>query len=260
MNRLSLNIDKTNFLIFQPYNKSIQQHVTIKINKKAITEKEYIKYLGVLLDSSLSWKYQISSLTKKISRSIGVMYKLRPFLPLKVMKNVYYSLIYSHIIYAIEVWGSAFKTEFDKILILQKRVMRLMTFNDEFPAIPGPLRSADPIFIKMNSMKVEEIYKFQVVKFVFKCLNQTTPVQLHNWYKLNHLMHVHHTRSNYNVSNKAVINNLFVPLACTTNYGLKQIKVSGPRIWNELPSNLKNSSSINIFLKKLKIHYISTYG
>ena len=63
------------------------------------------------------------------------------------MKNVYYSLIYSHIIYAIEVRGSAFKTKLDKILILQKRVLRLMTFNDEFPAIPGPLRSADPIFI-----------------------------------------------------------------------------------------------------------------
>ena len=112
----------------------------------------------------------------------------------------------------------------------------------------------------MNSMKVEEIYKFQVAKFVFKCLNQTTPVQFHNWYKLNHLMHVYHTKSNYNVSNKVVINNLFVPLACTTNYRLKQIKVSGPRIWNEFPSNLKNFSSINIFLKKLKIHYISTYG
>ena len=140
VNRLSLNIDKTNFLIFHPYNKPIQ-HVTIKINKKAINEKEYIKYLRVLLDSSLRWKYQISSLTKKISRSIGVMYKLRPFLPLKVMKNVYYSLIYSHIIYTIEVWGSALKTELDEILILQKRVTRLMTFNDEFPAIPGPLRS-----------------------------------------------------------------------------------------------------------------------
>ena len=55
--------------------------------------------------------------------------------------------------------------------------MRIMTFNDAFPAIPGPLRSADPIFRKMNSMKVEEIYKFQVAKFVFKCLNQATPVQ-----------------------------------------------------------------------------------
>ena len=76
------------------------------------------------------------------------MYKLRTSLTLNVMKDVYYSIIYSHMIYAIEVWGSAFRMELDKILILQKRVMRLMTFNDVFPAIPGPLRSADPIFVK----------------------------------------------------------------------------------------------------------------
>ena len=52
------------------------------------------------------------------------------------MKNVYYSSIYWSL-------GSAFRTELDKILILQKRVMRLVTFNDVFPAIPGPLSSAD---------------------------------------------------------------------------------------------------------------------
>ena len=59
------------------------------------------------------------------------MYKLR----LKVMRNVYYSLIYSHIIYVIEAWGSACKTELDKILILQKIAMRLMTYNDTYPAV-----------------------------------------------------------------------------------------------------------------------------
>ena len=86
VNRLSVNIDKTNFIIFHPYNKPIKQHVTIKINKKAINERKSIEYLGVLVDSSLSWKYQISNLTTKISRAIGIMYKLRPFLPLNVMK------------------------------------------------------------------------------------------------------------------------------------------------------------------------------
>ena len=65
--------------------------------------------------------------------------------------------------------------ELDKILILQKRVMRLMTFKDVFPATPCPLQLADPIFVKMNSMKVVDIYKYQVAKFVFKCLNQNTP-------------------------------------------------------------------------------------
>ena len=155
--RLSLNIDKINFIIFHPYNKPVKQHVTITINKKAINEKEAIKYLGVLVDSSLSWKHQISNLNKKISRSIGIMYKLRPFLTLNVMNNVYCSLVYSHIIYAIEVWGSAFKTELDKILILQKRAMRLMTFNYVFPAIPGPLSPTDPIFVKLKHLKVQDI-------------------------------------------------------------------------------------------------------
>ena len=59
VNRLSLNIDKTNYIIFHPYNKPAKHHITIKINKKAINEKEFIKYLGVLIDPSLSWKYQI---------------------------------------------------------------------------------------------------------------------------------------------------------------------------------------------------------
>ena len=73
------------------------------------------------------------------------------------MKNVYYNLIYSHIVYAIEVWGSAFKIELDKIIILQKRAIRLMTYNDVFPLNPGPLSPSDPIFIKVNFLKVVDI-------------------------------------------------------------------------------------------------------
>ena len=87
------------------------------------------------MDSTLSWKHQISNISKKILRAIGIMYKLRPFLHSKVMKYVYYSFIYSHTIYAIEAWGSACKTELDKIFILQKRTMRFMMYNDKYPTV-----------------------------------------------------------------------------------------------------------------------------
>ena len=100
------------------------------------------------------------------------------------MRNVYYSLIYSHIIYAIEAWGSACKTELDKILILQKRAMRLMTYNDTYPAGYGPLISSDPIFTKLETLiKVSEIYKYQVSKLIFKCINGIAPVNFQNWFK-----------------------------------------------------------------------------
>ena len=130
-----------------------------------------------------------------------------------------------------------------------------MTFNDVFLAIPGHLSPMDPIFVKF-----EDIYKYQVATFIFKCLHHSTPEQFHNWYKLNHLIHEHYTRSNFNVNDGIIINNLFVPSARTTNYGLKQLKVNnGTRIWNELPPDLKNAPSINIVSKNLKAYYISNY-
>ena len=108
------------------------------------------------------------------------MYKLRPFLPLKAMRNVDYSLIYSHIIYAIEAWGSSCKTELNKILTLQKRAMRLMTYNDKYPATYGPLISSDPIFTKLEILKVSEIYKYQVAKLIYNCINAIAPANFQN--------------------------------------------------------------------------------
>ena len=71
------------------------------------------------------------------------MYKLRPFLNATMMKNIYYSIIYSNIVYAIQVWSSAGKIEIDKILVLQKRTIRLITNKNKRPVMPGPLASTN---------------------------------------------------------------------------------------------------------------------
>ena len=125
--------------------------------------------------------------------------------------------------------------------------MRLMTFNGVIPTTLGPLRQTEPIFVKLEFLKVEDIYKYQVSKFDFKGINRTSPVQFHDWSKLSHEIHDHSTRSNFNAKEGLIINNLFVPSACTTKYGLKQLKVNGPRIWNKLPSYLKNATVLSIF-------------
>ena len=187
------------------------------------------------------------------------MYKLRPFLPMKVMQNVYYSLVYSHILYAIEAWGSGFKTDLDKLLILQKRALRLMTYNDVYPTVPGPLISSVPIFVRLGILKITDIYKYQVSKFIFKCINKLAPLNFQNWFNINHTRHGHRTRLNMNIVDGNKVNNLFIPFARTTNYG-QQMKVNGPRIWNALPDNPKNLTSLHVFSRKLKIHYISEYG
>ena len=76
VNRLSLNIDKTNFLIFHPYNNPLKQRITFKIHKKAISESDYIKYLGIMVDSTLTWNIHIDKISKTISWATGLLYKI----------------------------------------------------------------------------------------------------------------------------------------------------------------------------------------
>ena len=101
-NRLALNVTKTNFTIFSPPNKPCI-NITLLINKKAIEQKEYVKYLGVLFDSKLSFCHHISSIKKKISRAIGIMHKMKSYVSKNVLTCLYYSLIYPFLIYAIPI-------------------------------------------------------------------------------------------------------------------------------------------------------------
>ena len=123
VNPLALNIEKTIFLVFHPFNKPLKINVTIEIHKKAITEKTCIKYLGVIIDSTLSWKDHICNLTKKLSQAIGVMFKLMPFVNLQIIKNVYYASFFCHIVYGIQVWGTACDIHLKALKVLQNRIV-----------------------------------------------------------------------------------------------------------------------------------------
>ena len=86
-NKLSLNIKKSNFVIFRPRQKNMPFIPRITIfdsvtNTYANLEmKEYVKYLGLMIDSNLSWKYHIESICREISKSIGVTAKIRHYVP-----------------------------------------------------------------------------------------------------------------------------------------------------------------------------------
>ena len=259
VNRLSLNIDKTNFIIFHPYNKPINQNITIKLHKNALIEKDHIKYLGIMIDSTLTWQTQIDKLSSKISSVTGILYKIRPFINIKLMKTLYYSLVYPHLIYAIEIWGSADITYLNRIFILQKRIIRLITYSDK-RQMDYSLLPSDPLFFRMEIHKIFDLFKLKISKFIFNCLNKTSPVNFHSWFILTSYVHNHNTRSKYiDINNSVTARTLFVPFARTTHYGLKLIKVQGPKIWNSLPPIKRNNTVINSFIKDLKKFLIKTY-
>ena len=172
---------------------------------------------------------------------------------------LYYSLVYPHLNYVIEVWGSADATYLDRILILQKRIVRMLTHNDirqqdySFPP-------SDPLFLKLEILKVQDIFKLNIAKFIYKCLNKNIPINFHKWFTLTTQIHNYNTRSKF-IGNDTLINtkNIFIQTARTSHYGLKKIKVQGAKIWNKLPPNIRINTSFGLFNKELKRHLLENY-
>lgn len=106
INRLSINFKKTNYMIIKSNKKKIANTFKAKLPKKdgseySLEKKHCIKYLGVLIDDTISWNYHISYTCSRISRNTGIFLKLRHFLPLKQLRQLYYNLIHPYLSYAI---------------------------------------------------------------------------------------------------------------------------------------------------------------
>ena len=261
INRLSLNIEKTNFVVFHPYNKQLANKITLKIQKKAIPEKEAVKYLGIMIDCGLTWQNHINLLSNKISRSIGLLHKIKSCVNKHILRMLYYSLIYSHLNYAIEAWGSADTTHLNRLLILQKRIVRLITINDRRQDNYAFLPS-DPMFFQLDILKVQDIFCSRVAKFVFNCLCKNCPDNFHLWFRLTSNIHRHNTRSKFvSIENEILTRTLFIPTSRTTHYGLKLTKVIGPKIWNAIPPQLRvDNITLQAFTKELRSTLLSNYN
>ena len=95
----ALNIEKTNFVLFHPPRHKFNAQITLKFGKKKISQETCIKFLGVLLDSHLSWKSHITELSKKLSRTVGLFYKVRHYAPLETLKLLYRDIFHPFISY-----------------------------------------------------------------------------------------------------------------------------------------------------------------
>ena len=122
LNRICINADNTKYIIFS-YRK--QLHLTnIKIGFATIEETNNIKFLGIIFDKHLTFKHHVDVIARKISKSVGILFKLSKYLPLEIIKTLYYSLINPFLLYEIEVWHGTYANITNKIFILQKKACR----------------------------------------------------------------------------------------------------------------------------------------
>ena len=202
-----------------------------------------IKFLGVYVDNRLSWKDHITTTCKTISRNIGVINKLKYVLPSSVLLMLYSSLILPYLNYGILVWGNTHQVLLEKLLLLQKKSMRII-FNLH------PRTHTDDLFFHNKILKVKELYLFHLGQFMFDFKANNLPKVFDQTFNQNDSFHNYPTRHS---------NEYHLPLLRTI-LAQSTFVYTGPKFWNNLGDNLKIKMSIHSFKNKLKQSLLQPYN
>ena len=217
-------------LLSQPFN------IDVFIDNVSLQQVEECKFLGIILDSKLKWKPQISVIISRISKLTGIFFKLRNTITHECLKQIYLSLVYPHLLYCISIWGGTFDTILDKLFISQKKLIRIMTFSHRYV-------HTDPLFRNLNLLKLHDIVSMQAYFFVFKSLQS----QINNSYQY---MSVD--------KNTRRPNDLKIPL-CRTTHKQRFLTYRGAKLWNQLPNEIKSVKSFQMFKVKIKQFLFHSY-
>ena len=170
VNRLSLNVSKTKYMIFHHRQRKIDGFIPdIRINDSPIERVTDFNFLGLQIDQHLNWNAHIQKCSNKISRTLGVMNRLKRYLPTKILRVLYNSLILPHLQYAILSWGS----KLSRLSKLQKRATRVITCS-KFNA------HTEPLFKSLKLLKLEDLLYLNVLKLYYKLCHGDLPVYITN--------------------------------------------------------------------------------
>ncbi len=161
VNKLSLNTNKTKFILFKSSNKKPKYNVKIAINDKNIEQVKSTNFLGIIIDECLTWNNHIAKVAKKIIRASGIISKMRHFVNRNGIKLIYYALVYPYLIYGNLIWGNTYKTRIQKIMNIQKKIVRMMTFKLY-------MEHTEPIFKELNILDIFKINDYLTAMFMFR--------------------------------------------------------------------------------------------
>ena len=229
INKLSLNLKKTHYMVFTN-KRSPASTIKLEINNERIVETCKTKFLGVIIDNKLTWKEHINYISGKIARGIGIITKARKYLNKESLLSLYYSFIYPYFTYCNQVWGNTCKTYLEKIILQQKRAIRMIAGVPRF-------HSTDLLFTELKLLKFIHINKYLIGRLMFRIYNHELQNLFGDFFTVNRELHGHNTRQALHYH---------IPLF-KTNLGKSCLRYYGAMIWNKIMS-LKIPTTTNEFL------------
>ena len=247
-NKISLNVGKTELVLFKPKKKKVDYDLKLKLNGKKLVQTSSVKYLGIKIDSNLNWKEQQNSIAIKINKATAILSKMRHYVNHNTLKMVYYSIFESHTNYANIVWGQNIDSS-NRLFLIQKKVLRIMHFTDR-------ISHSDPLFSASNIIKIYDKVSIDNCVFISKSLSNDLPSIFGNWFIFSSFFHDHSLRS-------SKLGILKIPSFKTRSHGRMSFRINSIYTWNNLQRVLKDKLIISLKPNKVKTilrnYYINQY-
>ena len=172
-NRLTLNINKTFSMIFS--NRQYEaDNYSIRIDNEIIPYVSSGKFLGVVMDRFLKFDNHVSEICGKLSKSVGILKKLREYIPGKQLIDLYYNFAYPYLVYCNLVWGKTNDTHLKSLRTPQKKIIRIVT-NQHY------LSHTSPLFKQLGILKLPDIFNYLLEIYMFKLVSSQPVEASHNY-------------------------------------------------------------------------------
>ena len=237
-NKLTLNVIKTEFMLVGSRQRiaTMTENMNTFLNGISLNRVNCSKCLGVEIDEFLTWDTHIASVSKKVSSGISIMRKIKPFIPISSLLNIYQSIVEPYFDYCSIVWNGIGDNLADKLQKLQNRAARVITGADY-------LTPTNEILNKFGWSNLKERRNKQKALMMFEIVNGMTPRYLKDIFSARPGASVYNLRTS--------LDDIAIPRA-RTDYYRKSFAFTGAKIWNALPNNMKSELSFETFRNKLK--------
>ena len=230
-------------MIFHHKQRNIENLIQqLNLNEQIIERVTDFDFLGLTIDQHLTWNGHVEKISNKISRSLGIMWKSKRFLPQNILKILYNSLILPHLQYCILSWG--FKS--DRIFKLQKRAVRIFTCSK--------YNAHTELLLKtLNLLRIKDMMKTKALKLYYRYKENELPKYFESMF----------TESNDNHSHDTRHKSLLYQLRTKTSTGRLCKRLYIPELLSKTPECITeklDTHSFSGFSNYMKNYYIRNYN
>ena len=233
LNKLCVNTKKCNFILFSSEHNEVINDDKLNFFGSKLSHVRNTKFLGLHLTYNLDWTNHIADICKKISKYVGIFFRVKDLIPYRCKRLLYFSLVHCHLTYLLTIWGVSSENKLHALKILQNKLIKIL--------FDMPIRThTSDVYKNTNILSISSQLQFSSSLLIKNLI--LNKVHTNTAILINRDVHTYNTRNS---------NRPYTFPKKTTTFGTKSCLNNSLSNYNSLNSDIRNIENVKTFKKKL---------